>query len=487
MLVTSIEKSAQRKKADVVIIPFWEGKDKPLSACEDKEFAAALRAALHSGDFHGKEGETLLVHPLKGKEKRLLLLGLGKEKTCVSDQIRRSFAASVKLLHCKKINKAHFILPSGDCHVAAFEGVLLANYSFEKLKGETAKDKDAYLTDVCFSPVDKEGAQLLKRSGAVAVAVNATRDLVNGNADDVTSEHLSAIALDLEKQFASVKVHILNKALLKKEKMGFILAVNQGSSKEPALIVMEYRGDPSSKERSAIIGKGITYDTGGLNIKPTGGMETMKCDMSGAAATIGIIQAAASLKLKKNLIGVLAIAENAIGPNSYKPGDVIKGHSGKTVEIANTDAEGRLVLADALSYVQEKYSPMRMIDMATLTGGVVVALGEVATGLFSNDDLLAKGLFEAGERTHERLWRLPLFPEYKDQLKSSIADISNSGGKAASPCTAAVFLQQFVKDVPWAHLDIAGTAYISAAKSYHTTHATGVGVRLLIDFFENLK
>ncbi|MGE5196112.1 MAG: leucyl aminopeptidase family protein, partial [Anaerolineae bacterium] len=274
---------------------------------------------------------------------------------------------------------------------------------------------------------------------------------------------------------------------LEQEKMGLILAVNRGSNREPVLIILEYLGDEKSKERTAVIGKGITYDTGGLNIKPTGSMETMKSDMAGAAAVLGLIKAAIATGLKANIIGVIASTENAVGPLSYKPGDVYTSFSGKTVEISNTDAEGRLVLADAISYTQERLKPTRLIDLATLTGGILIALGEEAAGLFSNDDHLASELLAAGENTYERLWRFPLFNEYKEAVKSSIADLKNSGGRKASSITAAMFLQCFVKNIPWAHLDIAGTAYLTDARLYHPTPATGYGVRLLIDFFESLS
>jgi leucyl aminopeptidase len=235
------------------------------------------------------------------------------------------------------------------------------------------------------------------------------------------------------------------------------------------------------------VGKGITFDTGGLNLKVGVGIETMKSDMAGAAAVLGVLKAASELKLKRNIIGVIATAENAIGPSSIKPGDVVRGHCGLSVEINDTDAEGRLVLADALSYLQKHYRPSRIIDLATLTGGVVIALGEEASGLFSNDDGLCHSLMAAGSRTFERVWRLPLYPEYKEALKSGIADMRNAGGRKASACKGAIFLQQFVeRSIPWAHLDIAGTAFLSEPKGYHTTAATGVGVRLLIDFLEML-
>jgi leucyl aminopeptidase len=254
------------------------------------------------------------------------------------------------------------------------------------------------------------------------------------------------------------------------------------------LILLHYKGDPKSKDLTAVVGKGITFDTGGLNLKPTGSIETMKCDMAGAAAVLGILKACQALKLKKNVIGVIAAAENAISAEAYKPGDVYISHSGKSVEITNTDAEGRLVLADALSYVQTHYELSRVIDLATLTGGVVVALGEEATGLFSNDDALINQLKKASARTGERIWELPLYPEYLDALKSPIADLKNSrNGRKASAGSGAMFLRQFIEeDLPWAHLDIAGTAYLSETSPYSPSYATGVGVKLLIEFLENL-
>ena len=376
----------------------------------------------------------------------------------------------------------------GSLSYAICEGILLTNYRFDQLKEESLKeDPPAVLAKLAFVGVDQKELALCKKAGEIVSAVNFVRDLVNGNADNIDSMALAKCAKELEEEFSHFKTTVLDKKQIEKEKMGLLLAVNRGSSREPALIVMEYKGNPGSKEYSAIIGKGITYDTGGLNIKQTGQMETMKCDMAGGASVLGTMRAAAALKLKVNLIGVVASTENAIGPDSYKPGDVYRSMSGKTIEISNTDAEGRLVLADALTYVQKKFSPVRIIDLATLTGGIVIALGEEATGLFSNNDKLSEALSAAGEITFERLWRFPLYPEYKEALKSPIADLRNSGGRKASSITAAMFLQQFIDDVPWAHLDIAGTAYLSELKPYQPTFATGVGVRLLIEFFEALQ
>jgi leucyl aminopeptidase len=301
----------------------------------------------------------------------------------------------------------------------------------------------------------------------------------------VTPAFLAQTAVVVSKKFPEIKTTIFDKKRIEKEKMGLLLAVARGSPNEPAFIIMSYMGDPRSKDHTVVIGKGVTFDTGGLNLKPTGSMETMRDDMSGAAATIGILASSASLKLKVNVTGVIAAAENAIDGLSYKPGDVYTSYAGKTVEIGNTDAEGRLTLADAISYSLKHLKPSRLIDFATLTGAMVVALGEGISGFFSNDDKLANQLTDAGLRTNELLWRLPLHAPYKDQLRSDIADLKNTGGRAAGAVTAALFLEAFVEKMPWAHIDIAGTAFGSKEQNYLPKNGIGVGVRLIIDFLKN--
>lgn len=485
--------SKERKSADVMVVPVWQETKKPIIACEGKEFEPLAKFPIDEGDFRGKEGETLLLYRDKGKERRVLLLGLGNKKPCLPDTIRRAYAMAVRAARGKRMKSVNFLLPESEligremvCK-AVIEGVLMTNYSFDQLKGTgTKEEKNPLLQSVCFCGLGKGEDELLKKTQVVVEAVNFVRDLVNSNADDKRSDTLKQMAKEFEKKHAHVKTTILDKKALEKEKMGLMLAVGKGASVDPALIILEYMGDPKSKEKIAIVGKGITYDTGGLNIKVSGtGMETMKSDMAGSAIALGIIQAASRLKLKVNLVSALAVAENAIGPDSYKPGDVFRSRSGKTVEITNTDAEGRLVLADAVSYIEDHYAPVQMIDFATLTGGIIIALGEEASGLFSNDDRLARGIERAAERTHERVWRMPLYPEYKEYLKSPIADLKNSGPRKASSASGALFIEQFVKSVPWAHLDIAGTAYLSESGGYHTTLATGVGIRLLVDFLEH--
>jgi leucyl aminopeptidase len=493
MHVSSTSSTKERKIADVIVVPVWQDGKLAKMACEGKEFDSLSKFPLHQGDFRGKEGETLLLYRAKGKEKRVMLLGLGHKKPCLPETLRRAYSSALRSARAKRLESASFLLPvtelmgRGMICKAVIEGVLMTNYAFDQLKGEAHREEhNTLIKNLCFCGFSKEEDALLKKTHVVVDAVNFVRDLVNTNADDKRVDVFKKIARQFEKEYSHVKTKILDKKALEKEKMGLMLAVGRGASSDPALVLLEYQGDPSSKEKIAIVGKGITFDTGGLNIKVAGtGLESMKSDMAGAAVALGMIQAAARLKLKVNLVSALALAENAVGPESYKPGDVFRGRTGKTVEITNTDAEGRLVLGDAISYVEDTYSPIQLIDLATLTGGIVIALGEEATGLFSNNEALAHALERAGDRTHEKLWRLPLYPEYKEYLKSPIADIKNSGPRKASSACGAIFIQQFVKAVPWAHLDIAGTAYLSEAKSYHPTYATGVGIRLLVDFLEH--
>ncbi len=490
MHILSSKQAKERSSADMTILPFWQGKKHAEAACVMTEFSSLIKAPIDSGDFLGKEGETLLLYPQQGKEKRVLLLGLGNKEKCTKEVLRRSYAGSAKCALKKKNTDMNIFLPDSkslskkDICYAVSEAVFLTNYTFNDLKGQSAKEDPAtLLKKVTFVGLDKADLSLCKKAFAIVASVHYARDLINGNADEITPQVLSKKAKELTKEFPKIKTTVFDKKRIEAEKMGLLLAVNRGSTIDPAFIILEYRGALQSKEVTAIVGKGITYDTGGLNIKSSG-METMKCDMSGAAAVLGTLRAAATIGLKANIIGIVPSTDNAVGPNSYKPGDVYKSLSGKTVEISNTDAEGRLVLADALTYVQNHFAPTRIIDLATLTGSIVLALGEELTGLFSNEDALAKDLLDAGERCGERLWRMPLVAEYNEMLKSPYADLQNAAGRKAGSITAALFLQNFIKNTPWAHLDIAGTAFTDP-KHYNPSKATGVGVRLLIDFLEN--
>ncbi len=464
-----------RKKADLLIVPFWQGGKKGPSPASDLKVNVSPAI-----DFSGKKDEIVYLYTPKGPEPRVLLLGLGEEKEFTPEKARKAYASALCWGLGKKIKSVNIALPPEEYAKAALEGVLLANYSYE-----------AHRKEPQIKPVEKicliGELKTAKETAEIVECVNYARDLVFGNADDVTPSLLAKKAQELAKEYTSIHTKVLNREQILKEKMDLLAAVSRGATTPPAFIIAEYRGAPGNKDVTAIIGKGITFDTGGLLLKPRGGMETMRDDMAGGAVVLGVLRAAAKLKLKGNIIGFIPTTENAIGPDSYKPGDVYQSHAGVSVEIADTDAEGRLVLADAISYAQKHYSLKRIIDLATLTGGATVALGEEAAVICSNSDKLSQELIAAGETSYERLWRLPLFEEYKSLLESKIADIKNAGPRKASSICGGIFLQRFVKkEIDWAHIDIAAVAFPDVLKPYQPIQATGFGVRLLVEYFQHL-
>jgi leucyl aminopeptidase len=482
-----------RKHADMLVLPFWKAKKDVEPAFDITPFKKILFDALESDDFHGKEGELMFVYASGQPEKRLALLGLGEKDEITVEKLRRAYANVTKTCHRKKLKHINLCLPKcpamnpSDVATGVFEGLLLPNYVFTALKKHSIKNEPPVLLEkATIIEGSKADLAIATKSGILSESVNFVRDLVNGNADDVTPQHLAAAARGLEKTCKKVKTTVFDKKRIEKEKMGLLLAVNRGSNLDPAFIIIEYKNNPKSTDHTIVVGKGITFDTGGLLIKPRGGMETMKDDMAGGAAAMGIIHAASALDLKVNITAVIPTTENSVDSMSYKPGDVYTGYSGMTIEVVDTDAEGRLVLADALAYAVKNLKPSRIIDMATLTGAIMVALGEEASGLMSNNDVLADLLARAGSETGERVWRMPLYEEYKDLLKSDIADMKNVGGRLGGAITAAMFLQEFVGKTPWAHLDIAGTAFHGDSRRYNPKYATGVGVRLVISLLNRL-
>lgn len=490
---TSSPQLQSRHHAELLVIPFWKGGHHPEAAFDAASLVKLVSEPLASGDFHGKEGETTLIY-LKGQpEKRIAMLGLGNKSEINTEKLRRAYAAITKLCRQKKLTSINLVLPKcvsmkpQDLISGVAEGLLLPNYVFNALKHDSIKDEPAVLLEkVALVGGSKSDATTANKYSLLAESVNFVRDLVNGNADDVTPQHLAAVARGLEKTGKKIKTTIFDKKRIEKEKMGLLLAVNRGSALDPAFIIVEYKGNPKSTDKTVIVGKGITFDTGGLLVKPRGGMETMKDDMAGGAAALGVIHAASALDLKVNITAIVPSTDNSIGSKSYKPGDVYISYSGKTVEIVDTDAEGRLVLADALSYAVKNLKPSRIIDMATLTGSAVIAIGDEASVLMSNHDVLADLIATSGSATGERVWRLPLYEEYKNDMKSDIADLRNAGGRPGGAIKAGIFLQEFVGKTPWVHLDIAGTAFIPESKRYQPKYATGVGVRLLVSFLEAL-
>lgn len=489
---------SQRHKADVLILPFWKGKKGVEEASHlDRELRRSIATALSSGDFKGKEGEILLTYVSSDLlEKRVILLGLGHKEKISLEIVRQAYGNVIKAALQKKLSVVNLLLPDAkdfgdvDFQRGIAEGLLLPNYLYKELKPQQSEEDDnqPLVRKVTLIGEDESALQAAKKAAIIIDGVYYARDLVNGNADEVTPQYLVSCAVGLSKEQKTLKVKALNKKEIEKEKLGLLLAVNRGSALDPALIVIEYHGNSKSQDRTVIVGKGITYDTGGLNLKPTGSMETMKSDMAGAAACLGTMLALSQLKLKVNVIAVIPTTENGIDAKSYKPGDVYTSFSGKTVEVMNTDAEGRLILADGLAYAIKKFRPSRILDIATLTGAIDIALGPEASGLMSTNDALAEAVMKAGEVTAERFWRMPLFQEYTDKLKSDIANLKNWNGRSGAANIAAAFLKEFVDpSIPWAHLDIASTAYFSEQKKYWPKYATGFGVRLFIELFEQLE
>lgn len=484
-------KLENRTPAELLVLPFWQDIKQAENATDVKKYNTQIKAPLEMGDFKGKEGELLFLYGSGRSDKRIVLLGLGDKEKANIEKLRRAYACLVKACHQKKIEEMIVMLPivktmkEEEIVIGLSEGLLLSNYHFDQLKSATKAEKSTLLKKVGLIGVSKAGLDAAQQSSSIAKGVYFARDLVNGNADDVSPQYIAKCAKDLKKKFPKLKATILNKKQIEKEKMGLLLAVNRGSKQEPALIVVSYQGNSKSKEHTVLIGKGITYDTGGLNLKPMASMETMKADMAGAAAVLGTIYVVAALKLQVNVTVVIPATENSIGADSYKLGDVYKSCQGLTVEINNTDAEGRLVLADAITYALKKLHPTRIIDIATLTGSIDIALGPEAAGLFSNNDALADSLICSGSNTFERLWRMPIFEEYRDTLKSHVADMRNAGTRSGGATIAALFLQEFVGKTPWAHLDIASTAFLSDNRRYHPKGGTGFGVRLLVDLLQH--
>lgn len=493
MMIGIVPSFKSRKAAGLLVIPFWSGKKHAEAAVDVTSIKTHLQTPQASGDFFGKEGE-LVVHYVSGEpESRFALLGLGAKEELNAEKLRKAYAHVTRLCHKKRIGEINVLLPEStdldreDLVQAVVDGLLLPNYIFHSLKRHSVENNPSHpIQSIMLVGATKADAAIAQRTATICESVNMVRDLVNGNADDVTPQHLAAVARGIEQTCAHVKTTIFDKKRIEKEGMGLLLAVNRGSHVDPTFITVEYKGNPKSKEHIALIGKGITFDTGGLNLKPTGGMEDMKCDMAGAAVVLGVLHAAATLGLKINVTAVVPSTENSISSQSYKPGDVYSGYTGKTVEIGNTDAEGRLALADALAYTVDKIKPTRIVDIATLTGSVELALGNEISGIYSNNDVLADLLIGIGGETGEWLCRLPLYEEYRDLLKSDIADIKSTGGRKAGSITAALFLKEFVGKTPWAHLDIAGTAYVADQRRYFPKHATGFGVRLLVKLLEKL-
>jgi leucyl aminopeptidase len=456
------------------------------AAALDRAAGGYLTRIVRRGDMQGKLGTTLLLHEVPGSRGRVLLVGLGREGEFREKQYREAVAAAVGALHRTGAEEASLHLTElavgrHDAQWKVAHAVTVAGasgYRFTQMKSK-ADDEPPTLRRLALSvdrAAHKGAAAGLEHGLAVTHGVALARDLGNLPPNVCTPSRLADEARELARRYR-MKLTVLGREDMERLGMRTLLSVAQGSAEPPRFITLEYRAGPKHARPVALVGKGITFDTGGISIKPAAEMDEMKFDMCGAAAVLGTLKAAGEMRLPLNVVGAIPATENMPGGRATRPGDIVKSLSGQTVEILNTDAEGRLILCDALTYV-ERFKPAAVIDIATLTGACVIALGHVATGLFANDEALAREVAAAGEDACDRVWRLPLWDDYQEQLKSNFADFANIGGRPAGAVTAACFLARFAGKFKWAHLDIAGTAW----KSGKEKGATGRPVPLLTQF-----
>ena len=481
--------SPEKQRTGCIVVGVFEGR-KLSEAAKDIDDASGhyIGEVLRRGDLEGKAGTTLLLHNVpKIPADRVLLVGLGREREFAENTFRGAVLAGAKALKSTGTTEATVCLTdlplkrrdTGWKIEQAILSLMEGAYRFDKLKSKKSEAKRALrkvVLHVARRNEIAEGEAALARGVAIADGIALTKDLGNTPANICTPTYLAEQAQELGKRYG-MRVEVLEQKDMEKLGMGSFLAVARGSVQPPKLIVLEYNGGKRDAAPVALVGKGVTFDTGGISIKPAAEMDEMKFDMCGAASVLGTLRAVAAMKLPMNVVGVIPATENMPDGNAVKPGDVVTTMSGQTVEILNTDAEGRLILCDALTYV-EKYKPVAVVDIATLTGAMVIALGHVATGLFSNSDTLAREVLSAGEASWDRAWHLPLWDDYQEALKSNFADMPNIGPRAGGSITAACFLSRFTKTYPWAHLDIAGTAWKSGAEK----GATGRPVALLSHF-----
>ena len=491
--------AAEKESTDVIVISLFENTKKIPSELSslDKASGGFISNLLQNKDFTGKLNETIMIPTYKKAiPKRILLVGLGKTTELSSDKVRQAAGTATRVIQGKKFKSPSMLLYKTeykgisieDITRSVVEGVLLSLYNFTMYK--TLKKEDKAVINNFTLIVQKKDVlakvkSVAKNTQTVAEAVCFTRDIVNMAGSDATPTFLANKAKEIAKK-TGVKCRILSRPDMKKLGMGGILNVSRGSSQPPKFIILEYNTRKKNSDTIVLIGKGVTFDSGGISLKPGSGMDLMKADMSGAAAVLGAFKAISNLKPANHIVGLVPCTENMPSGSALKPGDIIKCMSGKTVEILNTDAEGRLILADAIAYAK-RYKPDAVIDLATLTGACVAALGTFTSGMLGNNDKLKERVKQAGEKSHERVWELPLWKEYYELIKSNIADIKNTGGRYAGTITAACFLGEFVEDFPWVHLDIAGTFLVEKDTPYIRKGATGVGVRLLTQLILDWK
>ena len=488
----------QDEAADMVVVNLFEGVTTPGGATGAVNAAldGALADVLAAGDFKGKLNSTFVHYP-RGKvgAKRVLVVGLGKSDKFGLDQARQAAATAAK--KARELGAKSFTtivhgagiggLNAQDAAQALAEGTLLGLYRFAEYKQADENGKEVEQVNVVTSDASQVAAirEGVRIGEAIAEGQIRARNLSNQPGNTATPSYLADQAKQIGEKYG-LKVTALSYDECKALGMGMFCGVAQGSEEPAKFIIMEHNADRSDLDTVMIIGKGITFDSGGISIKPTDGMWDMKHDMSGGAATIGAMQVVGALKIPLHVVGIVPATENMLSGKAFKPGDILRAMNGKTIEIQSTDAEGRLVLGDALCYAK-RFNPKGVIDMATLTGACVVALGNVAAGLLTNDQGLADKVKAAAEKTGEKVWQLPLWDEYNEQIKSTFADMRNTGGRPGGAITAAAIMKNFVDSYPWVHLDIAGTAWGTNESGYNTKGATGYGTRLCVEVLRSWK
>ncbi len=492
MEVKVVSGDITRIKVDAAIVNLFEGVEKPGGAtgAVDQALGGIIGQLINEGEIKGKLNEVTLIHTMgKMEAERVVVVGLGKQEKFTYDTVRAVTAAACRFLRkigAKRVATIIHGAGAGGLSMegtvqALVEGSIIGLYIFRKhVTKEHGHDE---IEELIVVSRDESNLPMLessvKRGIVMAEATNFTRDMTNEPANYMTPSDLVEVARKVAVE-RGLEFNVLEREDMDKLGMGALLGVAQGSKQPPKLIVMSYRNNDSTATPLGFIGKGITFDSGGISIKPSEGMDEMKGDMAGGAAVIAAIAAIAELKPGINVTGLIPATENLPGGAALKPGDVLKAMNGKTIEVANTDAEGRLILADAICYAK-KLGLAPLVDVATLTGACRVALGDICTGAMGNDQKLIDKVIKAGDEAGEKIWQLPMYEEYKEQNKSEVADVKNTGGRYAGAITAAQFLAEFSEDTPWVHLDIAGPSFIKKEQNYLIKGATGVAVRTLVN------
>ena len=448
----------------------------------DKYLDGQISAAITNGDIKGKKGETSLLY---GKKKKILVLGLGDKKKFNEEAIRLAGGTVLKTAILKQLKTVAMELFGGG-KTASFsqalaEGIVLGSYQFI-----TYKTQDKELFEVSSASIINADTKAVQKGSIIASSVCFARDVQNHPGNVTTPTKLAKLAKEIAAE-GGMKLTVFDREKFTKMGMGAFAGVALGTGEPPKFILLEYKGGKSNEKPIALVGKGLTFDSGGISIKPSAEMDEMKFDMCGGGVVLGVMKAVAQLKPKVNIVAAVPATENLSGEKAFKPGDILTAYNGKTIEVLNTDAEGRLILADALAYVSKHHKPQYMLDFATLTGAVTIALGHIATGIMGTDDKLINRVKASSKTTGEKVWEFPLWDEYCEQIKSEIADIKNSGApRQAGSIAAGAFLKEFVgEDIPWVHFDIAGTAYKNKESSLtYKKGASGVAIRLVLDMIQ---